>query len=86
MGGFLELLEPSRQPLSIPPIHTSPRQLDHLPGDPFQAEFEKRAVMDFKQAVGDVDAEIRVDPDQLSVKGRMVELGQRQAIRDNRLP
>ena len=33
-----------------------------------------------------MDAEIRVDSDELGVKGRMVELRQRQAIRDNRLP
>jgi hypothetical protein len=32
-----------------------------------------------------VDAEIRVNPDQVSIKGRMMDLGQRQAIRDDRL-
>jgi hypothetical protein len=42
--------------------------------------------MDFEQAVRDVDTEIGVDPDQLGVKGRMVELRQRQPIRDDRLP
>ena len=64
--GFLELLEPSRQPVSIRPIHTSPRQLDHLPDDPLEAEFEKRAIMDFEQAVSDMDAKIRINADQVS--------------------
>jgi hypothetical protein len=47
--------------------------LDQLPDDPLKAEFEKRAVMDFEQPVRDVDAEIRVDPDQVGVEGRMME-------------
>jgi hypothetical protein len=37
--------------------------LDHLPGDPFQPEFEKRPIMDFEQPVGDVNPVIGVDPD-----------------------
>jgi hypothetical protein len=45
-----------------------------------EAEFEKRPIMDFEQPVGDVDSEIRVDPDQVSIEGRMMELRQRQAI------
>jgi hypothetical protein len=71
---FLEFLEPSRQPMSIRVIHTSSRQLDHPPGDPLQPEFEKQAIVDSEQSLGDVDAEIRVDPDQLGVKGRMMKL------------
>jgi hypothetical protein len=55
---FLEFLEPSRQPVSIRVIHTSSRQLDHPPGDPLQPEFEKRAIVDSEQSLGDVDAEI----------------------------
>jgi hypothetical protein len=43
-------------------------------GDPLEADFEERPVMNFEQPVGDVNAEIRVDPDELSVKGCMVEL------------
>jgi hypothetical protein len=31
----------------------------------------------FEQPVGDVDSEIRVDPDQVSIEGRMMELRQR---------
>ena len=80
-----EILEPSRQPVSIRVILTSSRQLDRLLGDSLEAEFEKCAIMDFEEPVRDMDAEIGVDPDQLSVKGRMAELGQRQAIRDDRL-
>ena len=41
--------------------------------------------MDFKQPIGDMDAEIGVDADQVGVEGRMVELRQRQPIRDDRL-
>jgi hypothetical protein len=33
-----------------------------------------------------MDAEIRVDPDQVGIEGRMVDLGQRQAVQDDRLP
>jgi hypothetical protein len=60
--------------------------LDHLPGDPFKPEFEKRPIMDFEQPVRDVDAEIWVNPDQVGIERRMMDLGQRQAIRDDRLP
>jgi hypothetical protein len=45
------------------------RPVDHLPGDPLQPEFEKRAIMNFEQPVRDMDAEIRADPDQVSVEG-----------------
>jgi len=38
-----------------------PWRLDQLPDDPLEAEFKKRAIMDFEQPIGDVDAEIRVD-------------------------
>jgi hypothetical protein len=54
--------------------------LDHLPGDPFEAEFEKWTIMDFEQPVGDMDAEIGVDPDKVSIEGRMMDLRQRQSI------
>ena len=51
---IFELFEPDRQPVSIGPILTPPRQFDHLPGDPLEAEFEKRAIMDFEQSIGNV--------------------------------
>ena len=50
-----------------------PWLVDHLPDDPFKPEFEKRAIVDFEQPVGDVDAEIGVDPDQIGIEGRMVD-------------
>ena len=56
-------------------ILTPPRQSNHLPDDPLQPEFEKRAIMDFEQPVRDMDAEIGVDPDQVGVEGRMMDLG-----------
>ena len=42
--------------------------------------------MDFEQPVRDVDAVIGVDADQVGIEGRMMDLRQRQAIRDDRLP
>ena len=42
--------------------------------------------MNLEKPTGDMDAEIRVDPDQIGVEGGMVDFGQRQAVRDNRLP
>jgi hypothetical protein len=60
--------------------------LDHLPGNPLQPEFEKRTVADFEQPVGNMDAEIGVDPDQVGVESSVVDFRQRQAVRDDRLP
>jgi hypothetical protein len=65
---LLELLEPQRQPVPIRTILTPPQQLDHLSDDPFQSEFEKWTIVDFEQPVRDMDAEIRVDPDQVGVE------------------
>ena len=59
--GFLELLEPQRQPISIRPIFRPARQLDPCAGDPFEANFEKRTIVDFKQPVGDMNSEIGID-------------------------
>jgi hypothetical protein len=67
------LLEPNRQPVTIGKILIPPRPVDHLPDDPFEPEFEKRAIVDFEQPVRDVDAEIGVDPDQVGIEGRVVE-------------
>jgi hypothetical protein len=68
------LLEPDRQPVAIGTILKPSRPVDHLPDDPFEAEFEKRAIMDFEQPIRDVDSEIGVDPDQVGVEGRMMHL------------
>ena len=54
--------------------------------DPLQSEFEERAVMDIEQPVRHMDAEFGIDPDQVSMESRMMELGQRQAIRGDWLP
>ena len=69
-GHLFDLLEPKCQPVSIGAILTPPRRLDHLPDDPLQLKFEKRAIMDFEQPIGDVNSEIRVNPDQVSVERR----------------
>ena len=42
--------------------------------------------MDSEQPIRDMDSVIGVDPDQMNIEGRMVDLGQRQAVRDDRLP
>jgi hypothetical protein len=86
LGSLLELLEPLRQPISIGAILCPPRQLDRLPKDPLQPKFEKRTVMNFQKPVGDMDSEIRVNPDQVGIKGCMMDFRQRQAIRDDPLP
>ena len=41
--------------------------------------------MDFEQPIGDVNSVIRVEADQVGVERRMMDLGQRQAMRDHRL-
>ena len=71
---FLEMLEPSRRSVSIGPVLTRSRQLDPLPNDPLQPEFEKWAVMDFQEPIRDVNSIIGVDADQVGVEGRMMEL------------
>ena len=58
--GLLELLEPSRQSIPIGAILLPPWQLDHLPDDPLEAEFEKRAIMDFEKPIGNVNSVIGV--------------------------
>ncbi len=83
---LFELLEPDRQPVAIRTILIPPWHPDHLPSNPFQPEFDKRTIVDFEQPVRDVNSVIGFDPDQMSIKGRMVDLGQRQAIRYDRLP
>jgi hypothetical protein len=65
---ILEFLEPKRQTVSIRAVLTPPRQLDHLPDDSLQPEFEKRAIVNVEQPVRDMNAEIRVDPDQVGVE------------------
>jgi hypothetical protein len=50
------------------------RPIDQCSGDPLEAEFEKRAIMDFEQPIRDVNSEIGVDVDQVGVEGRVMEL------------
>ena len=49
--GFLELLEPDRQSVSVGTILKPSRPIDQHSGDPLEAEFEKRPIMDFEQPV-----------------------------------
>jgi quercetin dioxygenase-like cupin family protein len=71
---ILELLEPKRQPVPIRTILTPPRQFDRLPDDPFEAEFEKRAIVDFEQPIRDVNSVVGIDADQVGIKGGLMEL------------
>ena len=72
--GLLEFLEPHRESVPVRTILTASRQFDHLPDDPLQPEFKKRAIMDFEQPVGDVNSVIGVDPDQVGVEGCVMDL------------
>jgi hypothetical protein len=71
---LLELLEPSRQSIPIRAIFTASRQLDQLPDDSRKAKFEKRAVMDFEQPIGDVNSIVGVNADEVGIEGGMVDL------------
>jgi hypothetical protein len=59
--------------------------LDRLPDDSLQPEFQKRAIMDFEQLIGDVNSEIRVDSDQVGIR-RQDEFWLVQSVPDDRLP
>jgi len=59
-----KLLEPNRQPVVVRPILVPVRPIDQRSGDSLQSEFEKRAIMNFEQPVGDVNSVLRVDADQ----------------------
>jgi hypothetical protein len=45
---FLELLEPDRQPVRIWTILSPSWQSEDVPGDPLEAEFEERAIMNLE--------------------------------------
>jgi hypothetical protein len=75
--GSPELLEPDRQPVAIGTILKPSRPVDQCSGDPLKAEFKKRAVMYFQEPIRHMDAEIGVDPDQVGIEGRVMELRQR---------
>jgi hypothetical protein len=47
--------------------------LDHLPGDPLEAEFEKRPITDFEQPIRDVNSIVGVNADQVGVEGGMMD-------------
>jgi hypothetical protein len=79
----LKLLEPNRQPVPFRPVLDPVRPIDQRSGNSLQPEFQKRAVMDFEQPVGDVNSVIRVDANQVN-EGRMMELRQILAARLHR--
>src|SRR5262249_6010958 len=79
----LELLEANGEPFAIGAILDPVRQTDRGSGNPFEAEFKERTVVYVEQAVGDMNPEIRVDADQIGIERGMVNLRQRQAVRDD---
>lgn len=81
--GLVKVLEPDRQPVAVRRILDPVRPIDQRSGNSLQPEFQKRAVMDFEQPVGDVNSVIRVDADQVN-EGRMMELRQILAARLHR--
>jgi hypothetical protein len=83
LSGLLKLLEPNRQPVADKPVLDPVRPIDQRSGNSLQPEFQKRAVMDFEQPVGDVNSVIRVDANQVN-EGRMMELRQILAARLHR--
>jgi hypothetical protein len=59
--------------------------LDHLPGDPLEAEFEKRRITDFEQPIRDVNSIVGVNADQVGVEGGMMDFGSgRRSMVSNR--
>ena len=80
------LLEPDSQPVAVGMILKPSWSVDQCSSDPFEAEFEEGTVVDFGQPIGDVNPIIGVDTDKLGVEGRVMQLRQRQAVRDDRLP
>jgi hypothetical protein len=79
------LLEPYRQPLPVGTILHPFWHLDMRAVNPLEAQFEKRAVVDIKQPVGDVNTVIGINADQVSVEGCVVNLRQRKSVRDDGL-
>jgi hypothetical protein len=69
-----ELLEPDRQSIAIGTILKPARPVAQCPGNPLQPEFEKRAIMDFEQPVGNVNSVIGVDADQVGVERCVMDL------------
>jgi hypothetical protein len=76
--GSPELLEPDSQPVSIRTILKPSWSVDQCSGDPLKAEFEKWTIMDFEQAIGNVDSEIGIDPDQTRFCDRKSKLDRRR--------
>jgi hypothetical protein len=62
------LLEPNRQPVPFRPVLDPVRPIDQLSRDSLEPELEEQAMMRFEQAVGNMDWEIRVDPDQMAIE------------------
>jgi hypothetical protein len=69
------LLEPDRQPVSIGTILIPSWQLDHLPRRSLSGRVRETGRYGFEQPLEDVDAVIGVDPDQVSIEGRMMDFG-----------
>ena len=70
-------------PIWVMPLAS--RQPDYRTSDRLQTPLEQRAVVEPQQPLGDVDAPISIDPDQMVVEGGVVDLQQGDAVRHHRL-
>ncbi len=68
LGSPLELLKPQSELVAIRTIFFASRRFDQSTGDPFEAQFEKWAIMYFEQPIGNMNAEIGIDADQVSIR------------------
>jgi hypothetical protein len=73
-----------RQPLPIRHISLPSRQLSH-PAIELLQRLQLRAVFQAQQPVGDVDAVIGVDADEMGVEGGVVDFREGETVRDHRL-
>lgn len=72
----LEALKPDGKPIAVGPIFSTARQMQRAAIKPLQ-DFEHRTIRLEQQAVGYMQPIIGVYSDQMCIKGRVMNLGQR---------
>lgn len=76
LGSRLELLEPHRQPVSIRPVLAARWEIDAIRVQPLQ-RLRRRPVPLAQDLLGNVDAEIWIDADQMRVERGVMRLRKR---------
>ena len=79
-----EDLEPHRKPVAIGPVPLARRQVQP-PAVQALERLEHRAVVLRSQPLGDMHPVVGIDPDQVSVEGSVMDLGERDAVGNDRL-